>query len=146
MSQKFMTNISYKRKQQTMVHVPEVHGKRPLQKKTANNGTCPRSSWQTSLIEENISLHQLGSFCPIFSFLPSGLQIILCLFWVIVVLSVLRYTASDYHFDIFNLRNKTTSQMTYYYLKFYYRVLNILHQLQEIQNIELIAEGVRIEY
>jgi hypothetical protein len=30
MSQKFMTNVPYKRKQQTMVHVPEVHGKHPL--------------------------------------------------------------------------------------------------------------------
>jgi len=24
---------------------------------SANNGTCPRSSWQTSLIKEIISLH-----------------------------------------------------------------------------------------
>jgi hypothetical protein len=29
-TQKFMTNIPYRRKQQTMVHVPEVHDKRPL--------------------------------------------------------------------------------------------------------------------
>jgi hypothetical protein len=30
MSQKFMANVPYKRKQQTMVHVPEVHDKHEL--------------------------------------------------------------------------------------------------------------------
>ena len=61
----------------------------------------------------------LGSYYSIFSFLSIGLHTIVCpfvLFLLSIVLSVLRFTASDYPFDIFKLF--FLSSADYLYIRF----------------------------
>jgi hypothetical protein len=59
---------------------------------------------RVSLVEqERLTLTEWGSYCSIFSFLSSILQIVVFWFFLDIVLPVLRYTDYDYLFGIFKL-------------------------------------------
>ena len=76
------------------------------------HGFVTRVTWQMPHVEQKLLTltehpgFKRGSCCSIFIILCNGLQIIICpsvLLLLVFVLSVFRFTAYDYHFDIFKL-------------------------------------------